>query len=302
MIEMSGALCLYKESGMTSHDAVNKIRRLYGTKRVGHTGTLDPMATGVLVVLVGRAAKAAEFLGGQTKEYTATLRLGLATDTQDITGTVLHTYEGPLPSLCDVQQTAKSFLGRTAQLPPMYSAIKIGGKKLIDLARKSITVERQPRMIEITSIDVRPGDDPAEFILRVVCGAGTYIRTLCADIGDALGCGGVMKTLERTASGRFRLEDAFTLSELSKMEPDRRQAVLMPTEELFTGCPCIHLPEFFEHLAHSGAQIYQAKIGTDFPENARVLLYGKDGFFALGEVRSYPEGSAIKPIRQFVLQ
>lgn len=301
MSEPSGVLCIYKEQGVTSHDVVNRVRRLYDTRRVGHTGTLDPLATGVLVVLVGRAAKAAEFLTCDSKEYIAEMKLGLETDTEDITGNVTSRYSGILPDCDEVRAVCKNFVGRISQIPPMYSAIKIGGRKLVDLARKNIEVEREPREITIHSISVNPGNSEDEYILNVNCSSGTYIRTLCADIGRSLGCGAAMSALERTRSGLFTIEGAHTLAELGEMSIDEREGALMPTEELFSDLQEIKLPEFFERLARSGLEIYLKKISLSLPPGTRVRLCGKEGFFALGEVREYPDGAAIKPIKQFVI-
>lgn len=301
MNEPSGVLCLYKEKGATSHDIVNCVRRLYNTRRVGHTGTLDPLATGVLVVLVGRAAKAAEFLSCDGKEYIATMKLGIETDTEDITGKVTARYDGVLPERDKVEAVCKEFVGEISQIPPMYSAIKVSGQKLVDLARKNIEIERKPRKITIHSIVTEPSGSDDEYILNIDCSSGTYIRTLCADIGRVLGCGATMKELTRTRSGLFTLGRAHTLAELGEMSGDEREAVLMPTEELFADLQEVKLPEFFERLARSGLEIYQKKISLSLPLGTRVRLCGKEGFFALGEVREYPEGTAIKPIKQFVI-
>ena len=184
--EPTGVLLVNKHAGVTSHDIVFKIRRLFGTKRVGHTGTLDPMATGTLVVLIGRAAKAAEYLVSDSKRYKATLKLGITTDTEDTTGEVITKSED-IPSPADVISAAESFLGDYEQIPPMYSALKVGGKKLCDLARQGVTVEREARAVKIHAITCKPTDKSDEFFLDVSCSSGTYIRTLCADIGAKLG-------------------------------------------------------------------------------------------------------------------
>lgn len=297
MDDVSGVLVLDKHEGGTSHDMVNKIRRLYNTKKVGHTGTLDPMATGVLTVLIGRAAKAAEFLNSDNKCYTAIMRLGLTTDTGDITGKVLS-QAGSIPAEEEVIKTARQFTGKLKQIPPMYSALKVGGKKLVDLARRGIELEREARDIEIFSLDVNKLSD-TEYILDVHCSKGTYIRTLCTDIGDKLGCGGVMSSLRRTKSGSFDIKDAHTISQLEEMSIDERVKILMPTESLFFDIVRVDLPDFFARLAQSGAEIYQKKIGTRINTGERVRLYDKEGFFALGEVREYEDGSAIKPIKLF---
>ena len=182
----------------------------------------------------------------------------------------------------------------------MYSAIKINGRKLVDLARKNIEVERPLRRITVYSIELeREGD---EYILKVCCSAGTYVRTLCADIGRALGCGAVMTELTRTKSGDFSLEGACTLAELEAADESGRLSYLLPTESLFSDLTVVRLPEFFERLARSGLEIYLKKISLSLPVGTRVRLYGADGFFAVGEVKEYPDGNAIKPIKQFVLK
>ncbi|MBR4013510.1 MAG: tRNA pseudouridine(55) synthase TruB [Clostridia bacterium] len=295
--EPSGLLILDKPVGITSHDAVYKIRKLFGTKRVGHTGTLDPLASGVLVMLIGRAAKAAEYLVCDAKEYEATLKLGITTDTEDVTGAVL-TQCTTLPSPKDVADAAEKFLGVTQQIPPMYSALKVGGKKLCDLAREGKTVERQPRDITITHLSVTPTDTPSDYALSVACSSGTYIRTLCADIGARLGCGGVMSTLRRTAAGGFRIENAVTLEYLNELSDEERLGLLIPTEELFRELDAVRLPDFYYRLCVNGCEIYQKKIRTSYPLGTRLRLYTPDGdFFALGEVREYAEGTAVKAIK-----
>ena len=301
MEEPSGILIVNKHVGVTSHDIVGKVRRLFGTRRVGHTGTLDPLASGVLVVLIGRAAKAAEYLVADAKEYRALLRLGLTTDTEDVTGTVL-TRSDSLPSSEAVQATAARFIGEIEQIPPMYSALKQNGQKLCDLARKGITVERPARSVTIHRMLCTPTDRPHDYVLDVRCSSGTYIRTLCADIGRALGCGGVMAELERRMTGGFSIEEAYTVAELEAMTLEERLARLIPTEQLFESLKSVCLPEFYEKLCRSGCEIYQKKIKTEFPLSERVRLCDRNGiFFALGEVREYPDGSAIKAIKLFNL-
>lgn len=296
--EPSGILILHKPVGITSHDAVYKIRKLYGTKRVGHTGTLDPLAEGVLIMLIGRAAKAAEYLVSDKKSYSATLRLGLTTDTEDITGAVLTRHDGELPTPIEVRAAIEKFMGETEQIPPMYSALKVGGKKLCDLARDGIIIERQPRKITVFSISAAPCEAASDYKLDVTCSSGTYIRTLCADIGASLGCGGVMATLCRTMAGGFSIENAVTLEELSEMSMDERLALLLPTESLFGELEAVSLPAFYHRLCTNGCEIYQKKIRTSIPVGTRVRLCSESGeFFGIGEVREYPDGSAIKAIK-----
>ncbi len=300
-VEPSGILLINKHAGATSHDIVYKVRRAMHTKRVGHTGTLDPMATGVLVVLVGRAAKACEYVSHDRKVYRATLRLGVTTDTEDTTGTVLTTSDA-LPSPEKVTEVCGRFVGTIEQIPPMYSALKVDGQKLCDLARKGIEVERKARPIEIYALSCEPTDSPTDYVLTVDCSGGTYIRTLCADIGAALGCGGAMATLERVQTGGFGLDECITTDELEQMDDETRLARLLPVEVLFSEHPAVNLPDFYARLCRNGCEIYQSKIRTDFAVGQRVRICDAQGhFFALGEVREYEGGSAIAMIKLFEL-
>lgn len=295
----SGVLCVNKPSGITSHDVINRIRRIYNTRQVGHTGTLDPMASGVLPVMIGRAVKASEYLSADRKVYRAGLKLGIETDTQDTTGVILSEFSGKLPSFADVVKCTTAFTGQMLQTPPMYSALKINGQKLYELARQGIEVERNARNICIYRLDVFPSASDSEYILDVECSSGTYIRTLCADIGSQLGCGGAMSALERTSCGHFNIENSYTLEQLESMDMDMLSHVLQPVENLFSDLNRIVLPDFFASLAHNGNEIYLAKIKLELVESSRVRLCDKNGFFALGEVFAYPSGLAIKPIKQF---
>ncbi len=300
--EPSGLLIVNKHKGVTSHDIVNKIRRLYGTKRVGHTGTLDPLATGVLVVLVGRAAKAAEYLVADTKKYRAELRLGIESDSEDITGNIIATSDN-IPTQDDVLAAASEFVGDIKQIPPMYSAIKVGGKKLVDLAREGVTIERQARDVTVFEIKTTPTDKPADYILDVFCSSGTYIRTLCADIGKRLGSGAVMTELERREAGGFNIENSHTVEEIEAMSEEERFDLLVPTEMLFSSLKEVRLGDFYERLSRNGCEIYQKKIRTSFFVGERVRMYTEDGkFYALGEVREYADGTAIKAIKLFDLE
>ena len=299
--EPDGVLIINKPSGPTSHDIVNKIRRMYDTKRVGHTGTLDPMATGVLVVLVGRAAKAAEYITTDSKKYRATLHLGITTDTEDITGNITSESSN-IPHSEAVMSAVEKFTGSISQIPPMYSAIKVNGKKLLDLARNGEVIERKPREIEIFSIKATPTESIRDYTLDVHCSGGTYIRTLCSDIGNALGCGGCMKTLCRNAVGNFDISSSVTVEHIESLTDDEKMSLLIPTESLFDSLPCIALSPFFEKLCRSGCEIYQKKIRTDHPIGQRVRIKDENGvFFAIGEVREYTDGSAVKAIKTFVL-
>ena len=301
MQEPSGVLIVHKHAGVTSHNIVGAVRRLYNTRRVGHAGTLDPMATGVLVVLIGRAAKASEYLSHDAKHYRATLRLGLTTDTEDTTGTILTTSKN-IPTNEELQALLPRFRGEILQTPPMYSALKVDGQKLVDLARRGEVIERSARKIEIFSLEATPTEDASEYILDVHCSGGTYIRTLCADIGAALGCGGAMAALERSEACGFPLSMAHTVDEIDAMREEERLGLLIPTEKLFASLPQVRLSAFFEKLCRSGCEIYLKKLGLSLPLGTRVSLCDANGtFFALGEVGEFRDGIAVKAIKMFVL-
>lgn len=295
--EPSGILLLDKPEGVTSHDMVGLTRKRFSTRKVGHAGTLDPMATGLLIVLIGQATKLSELLLEKEKTYEATLRLGIATDTQDVTGEILARSDD-LPSEEALRSVCSDFTGDVMQIPPMYSALKRDGQKLYDLARRGIEVEREARPVTIHSLDLLSYDG-SDASLRVTCSKGTYIRTLCHDIGAALSCGGTMATLRRTVCGPFTLRQAVTPDQLSAMTYEERLACLIPVEDALAAYPIVHLPAFFAKLAHSGLEIYQKKIGTAYPDGSLVRFYDSNGFFALAEARSFEDGSALKPIRQF---
>ncbi|MBO5009643.1 MAG: tRNA pseudouridine(55) synthase TruB [Clostridia bacterium] len=294
---MDGLIIINKEGGLTSQAVVSRVKRLLGVAKAGHTGTLDPMATGVLPVLVGRGVKASEFMLTSDKHYVATLLLGITTDTEDITGEML-TETDKIPTEDEVLSAVSSFAGPYMQTPPMYSALKIGGKKLCDLAREGVTVERQAREVHIYSIEAKRLSE-REYSLDVRCSKGTYIRTLCADIGKRLGVGGVMKTLMRATASGFTLDDAHTLTEIENMTKEERESLLLPTEVIFKKYRQVVLPEFFARLARCGQEIYLKKIKLDAPEGEILRLSDEQGFFAVGEVREFDDGLAIKPIRQF---
>lgn len=306
MTEPDGVLILDKPDGMTSHDCVAIMRRLFHTRKVGHTGTLDPMATGVLPILLGRAAKAAEYLTAEDKHYIAGLRLGLTTDTEDITGTTLTECDA-IPDEAAVQETVGTFVGEIEQIPPMYSALKVDGQKLYDLARQGITVERKARPITVASIGCEKQDERT-YTLDVRCSKGTYIRTLCADIGAKLGCGGVMCSLRRAGSGNFTLDTAYTIEALEAMTDEERLSCLMPTEALFSDLETLVLPAFYERLADNGQPIHLKKLyrgkydESRYTPGQRMTIIGENkGFFALGEVRCGEDGYLVKPIKKFVL-
>ena len=229
---MTGILLIDKPSGWTSSDVVAKLRGVLRERRIGHSGTLDPKATGLLVVFVGRATRAVEFAESQEKRYRAGLRLGLETDTQDITGRPIGGEKREI-STEELENVLASFRGEIEQIPPMYSAIKVKGQKLYEIARRGGEVERRPRRITIHELKVA-GRDGEDFLLDVRCSKGTYVRTLCHDIGRTLGCGGCMSSLRRTRAGAFRLEDAHTLDEVQKAaDAGQPESLLLPVDTLF---------------------------------------------------------------------
>lgn len=295
--ELCGLVIVNKEEGITSQGVVNRVKRIFGVKKAGHTGTLDPMATGVLPVLIGRGVKASEFMLTSNKHYGATLLLGVTTDTEDVTGTVLSECEVTL-SEEEVITAISGFVGEIMQMPPMYSALKVGGQKLCDLARRGETIEREARPVTVYSIDARRINE-REYYLDVVCSKGTYIRTLCADIGKSLGVGGTMKTLERLSASGYKIDEARTLTELENMTRDEREALILPVEDVFKKYESVTLPDFFTRLARAGQEIYLHKIKKSFPVGTVLRICDVNGFFAVGEVKEFDSGLAIKPIRQF---
>ena len=245
---MNGIVIIDKPAGWTSQDVTARLRRVFGTRRIGHGGTLDPMATGVLPVFVGRATRGVEFFEHAEKTYETELLLGIATDTEDTTGTVLFRRE---VSVTPEQLAAvlERFRGEIMQIPPMYSALKVNGQKLCDLARKGRQVERQPRPVTIHELTLlsREGDT---LRLRVRCSKGTYIRTLCADIGEALGCGGCMQALRRTQAGEYTIAEAVPLQQL--LEAAEPETYLRDVDTMFRGYPGVKLTVNQEKRCRNG--------------------------------------------------
>ena len=265
-----GILIIDKPEGWTSMDVCAKLRGILHEKRVGHGGTLDPMATGVLPVFVGRATRAAEFSENSRKEYEAGLRLGLVTNTQDTTGETLESQ--PVNVSCrEVEEALAAFRGEIRQIPPMYSAVKVGGQRLYQLARKGREVEREARQVTIYELELLEQVSETDFRLRCVCSKGTYIRTLCHDIGRALGCGGTMYALRRTMAAGYTLAEAVTIQEVQ----DRGETLLRPVDSLFKGFPAL--------AVRSAGQEKRVRCGggITLPEapDGTYRLYGRDGTF-----------------------
>lgn len=289
---MNGIIVLSKPVGLTSHVMINCVRRAAGQKRVGHCGTLDPLASGVLPIMIGNATKACDALMEHDKTYLATVRLGLETDSEDVTGTVLRQHTGALPSFAEFRAAAESFVGEIMQIPPMYSALKRDGQKLVDLARQGITVEREPRRVVIHSLNTYERD--GKLYMEVTCSRGTYIRTLCADIGRALGCGACMESLCRTRVGQFTLKQSITPEALKEMSPEQLEAALIPVESVFASLPLLQLPKFYATLYGNGERIAVRKL-KNFSGNVgdRFRIYTANGRFTIGEVATDDDETVI---------
>lgn len=295
---INGIINVYKEKGFTSHDVVAKLRGIVKQKKIGHTGTLDPDATGVLPVCLGNATKLCDMLTDKSKEYVTTMRLGFCTDTQDISGEVLDRREVTATTE-EVQSVIMSFVGRYDQIPPMYSALKVNGKKLYELAREGIEIERKARNIEIISIDILDIKLP-DITMKVHCSKGTYIRTLCHDIGLRLGCFGTMVTLERTKVADFLLENAHTLSEIETyVKENKLDDILAKTEDMF-GFVSVRVAPPFEKLLFNGNPIYLNQIveRIRIGDKEQVKVYAKDKFCAIYQCDETK--NMLKPVKMFL--
>lgn len=247
-----GVINIRKEKGFTSHDVVAKLRGIVGQKKIGHTGTLDPDATGVLPVCFGKATKLCDMLTDKNKTYETVLLLGKTTDTQDISGTVLEEKSTEEVTEADVIAAVQSFVGAYDQIPPMYSALKVNGKKLYELAREGIVIERKARRVEIFEIQIKEIALP-RVRMEVSCSKGTYIRTLCQDIGEKLGCGGCMEELIRTRVSRFVLEESYSLAEVQALKNEGRLAeILVPIDEMFSDYEAVVLKDEYVAFAYNG--------------------------------------------------
>lgn len=277
---MNGILLVDKPADWTSNDVVVKLKGVLHERRIGHSGTLDPMATGLLVVFVGRATRAVEFAEAHDKRYIAGLRLGLVTDTQDISGTVLESRDVDV-SAAELRPALARFIGEQEQVPPMYSAIKVNGRRLYDIARSGGEVEREARKIKISRIDI-VGRKNGDYLLDISCSKGTYIRALCNDIGAALGCGGCMSSLRRVAAGEFSVDSAHTLEEvIAAAEKGEAESLLLPVDSLFKSLPTFEVDEPREKRIRNGSEIK-----TPYLSDGEYRVYSKSGeFLMLGRVK-----------------
>ena len=296
---MDGFINLLKPAGMTSHDVVSALRRILCTKKIGHTGTLDPDATGVLPVCIGRATKLCDMLTDKNKDYEAVIRFGLTTDTEDISGNVIKTreYNGTKE---EIRDTILSFKGDIYQIPPMYSAIKVNGRKLYQLAREGIEIERRPRDVYIRSIhinDMNLQDDEPSVTMTVSCSKGTYIRTLCHDIGEKLGCGACMKSLSRTRVGRFYIDDSYTINQIAALNlKGELSSIVTPVDSMFD-YPEIRIKREYDKLLYNGNQLpLSAGKALDGNTDDKVRIYNESGEF----IGIYSmDDSGYKPVKIF---
>lgn len=301
-----GIINVYKEAGYTSHDVVAKLRGICKQKKIGHTGTLDPDAVGVLPVCLGSGTKACELLTDRKKEYIARFRLGCVTDTQDLSGHVLE--ENPVAaSAHETAEAVASFEGESMQVPPMYSALKVNGRKLYELARQGKEVERPARRITIDQIEIL-GQEHPEYTIRVVCSKGTYIRTLCHDIGQKLGCGAVMVSLERTRVGEFCAEDAYRLSELQALADEGRLSeAVRPVDRLFEEYPDLWVKEESLRILQNGNPLKRSDVlsggeggSREAADGEQFRIYSHQGVF-FGIYRYEAERRLFLPVKLFFL-
>ncbi len=286
---MNGILLVDKGQDWTSNDVVAKLKGMLHERRIGHSGTLDPMATGLLVVFIGRATRAVEFAEAHSKRYIAGLRLGISTDTQDITGKSLTSSDMNVSE--DMLRSALTqFRGEILQIPPMYSAIKINGRKLYDIARRGGEVERKPRQVTISSLELC-GREESDWLLDVSCSKGTYIRTLCNDIGEVLGCGGCMSSLRRVQAGDFSVDRAYTLAQIQQAADEgRAESLLLPLDSLFKEFPSCIANASMERRLRCGNAVKCDE------EDGKYRVYSESGeFLLLGQV----SGGEQKTIKSF---
>ncbi len=297
---MKGVLCVNKPRDFTSFDVIAKLRGILQIRRLGHGGTLDPMATGVLPVFVGSATKACDIMPDTDKSYIAGFRLGVTTDTQDITGKILTASDKPV-SFEELEAVLPEFTGRIMQLPPMYSAVQVNGKRLYDLARQGIEVERTPREIDVKSLRILEYDETVrEGSIEIGCGKGTYIRTIIHDIGERLGCGGIMTELVRTSSGGFVLNECYTLEEIQKAADNGRiDKLIIPIERVFDSLPKLYLNQVQTRMYCNGVKLDINRINNILPGEDRYSVYGADGRF-VGTANTDRDGGVLRVEKNFI--
>ena len=296
---MDGIINVYKEKGFTSHDVVAKLRGILHIKKIGHTGTLDPDAVGVLPVCIGKGTKLCDMITDTDKTYEAVMLLGISTDTQDISGNVLSKKDVDVDEKTLIE-TVDSFVGEYKQIPPMYSAIKVNGRKLYQLAREGIEIERSPRDVYIRSIhinDMNLQDGEPSVTMTVSCSKGTYIRTLCNDIGEKLGCGACMKSLSRTRVGRFYIDDSYTINQIAALNlKGELSSIVTPVDSMFD-YPEIRIKREYDKLLYNGNQLpLSAGKALDGNTDDKVRIYNESGEF----IGIYSmDDSGYKPVKIF---
>ena len=296
---MDGIINVYKEKGFTSHDVVAKLRGILHIKKIGHTGTLDPDAVGVLPVCIGKGTKLCDMITDTDKTYEAVMLLGISTDTQDISGNVLSKKDVAVDEKTLIE-TIDSFVGEYKQIPPMYSAIKVNGRKLYQLAREGIEIERRPRDVYIRSIhinDMNLQDDELSVTMTVSCSKGTYIRTLCHDIGEKLGCGACMKSLSRTRVARFYIDDSYTINQIAALNlKGELSSIVTPVDSMFD-YPEIRIKREYDKLLYNGNQLpLSAGKALDGNTDDKVRIYNESGEF----IGIYSmDDSGYKPVKIF---
>lgn len=279
---MDGIINFFKPRGMTSHDAVYFFRRLLKTKRVGHTGTLDPNVTGVLPICIGKATRISEYLLEVEKEYIGELTLGLSTDTQDIDGKVIDKCD-IIVSEEDIENSFSKFKGSISQIPPMYSALKHNGKKLYELAREGKIIERKPREAEIYELDILSNEENRKILFYTKCSRGTYVRTLCEDIGRDLQTSGYMSYLIRVGVGPFKIEDSLSMEYLSNIEPEKIQQLLLPIDKGVEHFQQIIVPDNLYNRLVNGV-LLEMNISKDLSLEKRYRIYCKNQFIGIGRI------------------
>lgn len=300
-MEINGVINVYKEAGYTSHDVVAKLRGIFHQKKIGHTGTLDPEAEGVLPVCLGKATRLCDMLADHDKVYEAVLHLGICTDTQDMTGSILE--EKPVyVTEEEVRSCIASFIGEQMQVPPMYSALKVNGKKLYELAREGKEIERTPRKVHFYEIEILKLELPM-VSLRIHCSKGTYIRTLCNDIGEKLGCGGCMEKLVRTRVERFELTDARKLCQIQEYVSRREfAAIVVPVDQMFEQYPAVYTVPKGDRLVHNGNSFSQS-----FVEGLSLESMSEENYRIYDSAKTFvgifrKKGNMFLPVKMFYTQ
>lgn len=291
---LCGVICINKPQDFTSFDVIAITRRAAGTRKIGHGGTLDPMATGVLPIFIGRAAKTADLIPSLDKRYVAGFKLGLTSETEDIWGTIL-TENDKTVTREELLLAVGTMQGNIMQVPPMYSAVKVGGKKLYELARQGIEIEREARPITVHSIELLSYDEKErKGVLDIHCSKGTYIRTIISDIGAKLGTGAVMTSLQRTLSNGFTLADCTELEDIRSMTPDDIEKLIIPTEKLFSGYEKIVLNGKQRKMFMNGIVLDTGRMNISYPENTDISVYDEKGVFLGTAVIDNEKGIRIK--------